>query len=144
MTDDMIRQLMAAGLTKAQAKSVTAETLVQLFMQEDGKILIQEAQRQVSEMQALVARLKSEYDELKHKMDSVSETILAVVDAQKEHGAVTDDKAKNVLALYAALLGMSRKAGASGDDAVRNASYVVYAYLGGQAKREITYTNDPE
>ena len=47
MTDDLIRQLMASGLSKQQASSVTAETLVRLFMKEDGKILIAEAQRQV-------------------------------------------------------------------------------------------------
>ena len=60
MTDDLVRQLMAAGLSKQQASSVTAETLVRLFMKEDGKILIKEAQRQVTEMQALVDGLKAE------------------------------------------------------------------------------------
>ena len=45
MTDDLIRQLMASGLSKQQASSATAETLVRLFMKEDGKILIAEAQR---------------------------------------------------------------------------------------------------
>ena len=40
MTDDLIRQLMAAGLTKQQATSVTTEKLIQVFMKEDGKILV--------------------------------------------------------------------------------------------------------
>lgn len=65
MTDDLIRQLMAAGLTKQQATSVTAETLVNLFMDTDGKLLIQEAQRQVDEMRFLVRSLQKEYDDLK-------------------------------------------------------------------------------
>jgi len=43
MTEDLIRQLMAAGLTKQQATSVTTEKLIQIFMKEDGKILISEA-----------------------------------------------------------------------------------------------------
>ena len=38
MTDKLIRQLIAAGLTKQQASSVTAETLTQLYMKDDGKI----------------------------------------------------------------------------------------------------------
>ena len=139
MTDDLIRQLMASGLSKQQASSVTAETLVRLFMKEDGKILIAEAQRQVSEMQTLVNRLHAEYNELMHKISSVSDTLLAITEAQKEHGEVTDEKAKNVVALYGALLAMNEHAGADANDSVRNTGYVVYAYLGGQAKREITY-----
>ena len=139
MTDDLIRQLMASGLSKQQASSVTAETLVRLFMKEDGKILIAEAQRQVSEMQTLVNRLHAEYNELMHKISSVSDTLLAITEAPKEHGEITDEKAKNVVALYGALLTMNEHAGADANDSVRNTGYVVYAYLGGQAKREITY-----
>ena len=142
MTDDLIKQLMAAGLNKQQASSVTAETLVRLFMKEDGKILIKEAQRQVSEMQELVADLKAEYNELKQKISAVSDSLLAITEAQKDHGSITEDRAKNLVALYGALLAMNEKAGAEPTDAVRNAGYVVYAYLGGQAKREITYTVD--
>lgn len=37
---------------------------------------------------------------------------------------------------------MSQKAGADAEDAVRNASYILYAYLGGQARRDITYVTD--
>ena len=47
MTDEMIKRLIAAGLSKQQASSVTAETLVNLFMNDDGRTLIREAQRQV-------------------------------------------------------------------------------------------------
>ena len=49
-----------------------------------------------------------------------------------------------MVALYAALLTMGEKAGADAEDAVRNAGYVVYAYLGGQARRDITYTQEFE
>lgn len=142
MTDDLIRQLIAAGLTKQQASSVTAETLVRLFMNDDGKILIKEAQRQVSEMQKLVNDLKTEYESLVQKISAVSDTLLAITEAQKEHGEITDDRAKNVVALYGALLSMNERAGADATDSVRNAGYVVYAYLGGQAKREITYRTE--
>lgn len=144
MTDDLIRRLMAAGLSKQQASSVTADTLVRLFMQDDGKILIKEAQRQVSEMQELVADLKAEYNELKQKISAVSDSLLAITEAQKDHGSITEDRAKNLVALYGALLAMNEKAGAEPTDAVRNAGYVVYAYLGGQAKREVTYTVEPQ
>lgn len=37
---------------------------------------------------------------------------------------------------------MNERKGADPTEAIRNASYVMYAYLGGQAKREITYQSD--
>ena len=38
--------------------------------------------------------------------------IAVITEAQREHGAITDEKARNVVALYAALIGMSEQAGA--------------------------------
>ncbi len=142
MTDDLIRRLMAAGLNKQQASSVTAETLVNLFMPEDGKMLIAEAQRQVAEMRDTVNAMKMEYRVLLQKINNVSDTILAITEAQKTHGEVTEDKAKNLIALYGALLSMNERSGANGPEAVTNASYVAYAYLGGQAKRDTHYNSD--
>ncbi len=142
MTDDLIRQLISAGLTKQQATSVTAETLSRLFMKEDGKILIQEAHRQVSEMRSMVNDLKAEYSRLKAQINNISDTLMAITESQKEHGEITDERAKNVVALYGALLSMNEKIGSDPTDSVRNAGYVVYAYLGGQAKREITYPQE--
>ena len=40
MTEDLMRLLMSAGLTKQQATSVTAETAVRTLMREDGKALM--------------------------------------------------------------------------------------------------------
>jgi len=142
MTEDLIRRLIAAGLTKQQASSVTAETLVRLFMPDDGKMLIREAQKQVAEMQTLVNNLRKDYNDLKKRISGISDMLLAINEAQKAHGAITDEKARNVVALYAALLSMSQKAGGEADEAIKNAGYVTYAYLGGQAKREITYTQE--
>jgi hypothetical protein len=144
MTDDLIRRLIAAGLTKQQASSTTAETLVRLFMPEDGKMLIREAKQQVTEMQATVAALRSEYNDLTGKIKQLSDNVLAAIEAQKEFGSITDEKARNAVALYSALLGMNQRAGADGTEAVRNAGYVMYAYLGGQARRDITYTREIE
>jgi len=144
MTDELIRRLIAAGLNKQQATSVTAETLVTLFMSEDGKMLLEEARRQVAEMQRTVNQLKNEYGELKKKIESVSDTLLGISEAQKEHGQVTEEKAKNLIALYGALLTMNEKCEADGPEAVNNVSYVAYAYLGGQAKREQIFVTEKE
>ena len=93
-------------------------------------------------MQALVDGLKAEYDGLMQQFHELSEMLLSVTEAQKEHGTITDDRAKNLVALYGALLAMNEHTGADATDSVRNAGYVVYAYLGGQAKREINYMTE--
>ena len=143
MTGDLIRRLVAAGLTKQQANSATAETLVNLFMPDDGKMLIREAKTQVDEMKQIVASLRKEYEELREEISKISDTIMAIIEAQKKSGEVSDERAQNVIALYAALLSMNQRAGAPGIESVKNAGYVMYAYLGGQAKREISYSSEP-
>ena len=142
MTHELIIQLMNAGLTKQQATSVTAETITNLYMADDGKILIAEAKRQVDEMRETLRALQADYLATKAKMAAVSDNILAITEAQNDFGEITDEKAKNVIALYSAILSMNEKRGADPTEAVRNASFVLYAYLGGQAKREINYLTD--
>lgn len=142
LSDELIRKLMLAGLTKQQATSVTAETITNLYMDEDSKILIDEAKHQVDEMQATLNALKTDYYALKGHIDAMSDNILAVIEAQKEFGTITDEKARNVIALYSAIMAMNEKRGVDPTEAVKNASFVLYAFLGGQAKREITYQSD--
>ena len=44
--------------------------------------------------------------------------------------------------MYAALLAMNERAGADPENSVKNAGYVMYAYLGGQARRDITVLSE--
>lgn len=141
MTNELVQRLMTAGLTKQQATSVTAETLTNLFMPNDGKILLAEAHRQVADMRRVVNSLRHEYNQLLSDMKQVSKVILGISEAQNEFGSISDERAKNVLALYGALLAMNEKIGCSGKISVENAGYIIYAFLGGQAKREISYHN---
>ena len=113
-------------------------------MPEDGKLLLEEARRQVADMQRTVNQLKMDYGELKKKIESVSDILLAISEAQKEHGEGKEEKARNLIVLYGALLTMNEKCGAEGSEAVNNASYVAYAYLGGQAKREQIFVTEKE
>ena len=142
MTEELVRQLMALGLSKQQATSVTAETLVNQFMNDDGKLLMAEAKRQVDSMKNLVLDLQRDYNDLKYRIDALSHALVAVTDAQEEYGSVSDEKAKNIIALYGALLNMNEAAGANGEKSVDAAGYILYAYLGGQAKRDVNYISE--
>ena len=90
-------------------------------------------------MRSVLDDLKRDYYELKQAMQNISDAILGIREAQDQYGEITDDKAKNVLALYAALLSMNQKAGASPSESITNAGYTMYAFLGGQARRQTNY-----
>lgn len=134
------------GLSKQQASSRTTELLVQYFMADDGKTLILEARQQVAEIRKEVTLLQRKCwqlrNEMENEIESISDTVIAIKEAQEEYGCVTDDRAKNALALYAALFEISKKGGASTKNAIKSASRITCAHLGGQAKRDIHY-NDP-
>ena len=100
ISDELIRQFMSFGLSKQQATSTTTEKLVEYFMPDEGKSLILEAKRQVSAMEDMVNMLDDEYHKLVRKMKEMSDTITAIVEAQEKYGEITDEKAKNVIALY--------------------------------------------
>ena len=144
MTQEFIERLIAEGLTKAQATSVTAETVLRVCMPDDGTMLIKEAYHQVEKMQNMVRDLKNQYDNLTDEIEALGSTFEAVVKAKDQYGEVTDEKARTVISLYGALLEMTKKAGVKGVDAINNAGYIVYAFLGGQARREIVFGSDGE
>ena len=143
-SDWMVNLLTHNGLTKAQATSTTAKTCINVLMQEDGKALMAEAREQVKMMAETVNSLREDYAELAGKLQGISELLLAVKDAQEEYGTISDEKARTVLALYAALLSLHKKEGANVENAVQNVGYVMYAFLGGQARRDVDYVLQDE
>jgi len=88
-------------------------------------------------MEATVASLRKEYYELKKRIEGVSDTLLSITQAQEQYGTVTDPKAQNIVALYGALMTMNEKKGVPAADSAASIGYIMYAYLGGQAKRDI-------
>ena len=139
ISEQMKDKLIAIGLSKQQATSATAEAVVNFLMNEDEKTLLQEARFQVQEMSNIVATLRHDYETIDYNFQKLAGFLRDIVNAQEEHGYLTDEKAKNAVALYAAILNMNERAGARGADSVDNAGYVTYAYLGGQARRDIHY-----
>ena len=128
LSNDMIMRLMAAGLTKAQATSTAAEVAVNLFMPDEGKALMAEAKKQVDEMRQQAFTIKRD-------IASCSETLKAIGEAKDKYGQITDERAIQAIALYGALLQINERQGVEGDESVKSAGYIVYAYLGGQARQ---------
>lgn len=129
LSEDMIKRLIAAGISKQQANSSTADVVANFFMNEDEKTLIREARIQVSEMYNLLQDLRVEFSSLKKKIEETAGFLLDIAEAQEEHGAITDERAKNAVALYASILKMNERTKAEGKYSIRAASYAIYAYL---------------
>lgn len=139
ISEEMKTALMAVGLSKQQATSTTAEAVINFMMNGDEKIILQEARNQVAEMQKILDDLRMDYSQLKLRIESISGVLIDIAKAQEEHGGFSDERARNAVALYGAIVNMNERAGARGEASVDNAGYVTYAYLGGQARREISY-----
>ena len=141
LSEDMIKRLIAAGISKQQANSSTADVVANFFMNEDEKTLIREARIQVNEMYNLVENLRVEFSSLKKKVEDTAGLLLDIAEAQEEHGAITDERAKNAIALYATILKMNERTNAEGKYSVKAASYGIYAYLARSGNHDIRDDN---
>ena len=134
MTNELKELLMSKGLTKQQVNSVTVEVCVNALMPNDCAALIAESARQVKEMRDMVFGLRKEYMTL-------ADSILEIQKAQTEFGSITDERGKNALSLYASIMAMNEKSKVPPELSAESAGYILYAYLGGQAKRELTFAD---
>lgn len=147
VTDETFRTVQSAlGLTDAQMQTKTATSLIRYFTSEEGKALaLDEAKAQVSAMAILALSLKREHEKTIKEIENLREAFRAImeVEEKKEEYKVEamDDRAKNAIIMFSTMLSMSKKQGCDGAESVKNASYCVYAYLGGQAKRDICYVD---
>lgn len=132
MTEEMKKTLVKDfGLTFQQVNSTTADKLVTAFMGDAEKELVKEANRQVDEMRSILNKLSSRFSIL-------SDSILKIAEAQEEYGEINDERGRNALIFYAAMLKLNDEAGADADISVKEAGTVLFAYLGGQARGNTT------
>lgn len=135
LSEETKQLLIASGLSRQQAESKTAEICAEIFMADDDKAMIAEAREQLRMINSQVQEVASEYHRVKEEIKAVGNAVEAIIAAENEYGKVEDSKAKDAIAVYAALLKMNDAIDdASGDQKIRGASYVVYALLGGEAR----------
>lgn len=140
LSPEMIQYLVKHGVDKSSAQNVTARKVVNALMNDEENALMQEAVRQVEQM-------KSDYESIRKCIEDIGEVVNALAQTTKEFGKATDEKAINALVMYGAMIKMNSSVGEKtygnyGDykpvdpnTIIKAASYCVYAYLGGQARR---------
>ena len=140
MTREMEQMLIKRGVPKISVNTKAAHQIVDALMDDYSREMVDEAKRQVEEQRAITRELKAQYD-------SINDILVAVTHVEDEYGHIVDEDAKTVVSLYATLLEMNKKACEykyDGMESIRNASYILYAFLGGQARRDITYNINEE
>lgn len=139
LDEKIIQTLVAAGLTEQQAKTKTAEVLLNMNTPDVMTVAVKNAEIQLANINEAAHKAMAKLDDIKYQTREMSEVIKGAVEAQDKYGEVTDEKAKTVIALYGALLEMGRKLGCDCDRNLESAGYIMYAFLGGQAKRDQRY-----
>lgn len=141
----LVSELMGRGLTKAQARSKTTEVLIEMLNSEDNKELIKVTREKCEEMlrdtKNQLAEMKETHSKLSEEVKGISDAILAIKAANEEWGGISDQKAKDAISLYSALLEVGKKHGATD---ITGTGYIVYAFLGGQAARNIYPSSENE
>ena len=151
LTDVIKSDMIKAGLSKSQVDNKGFQMCFEYLTSDDGKIIIDEIQRQINELEKKTEDIK--------RMTKESETIFWELRKDKDNFSNLDERAKSAIALYTSMLQANKKYceilhNSGGwaksifdmDKAIENASYVVYAYLGGQARRiyEAGFALDPQ
>lgn len=140
LTDESVEILMKKfDLTKQQAQSQAVGKIIMGSMDKDTKFLIDEAYRKVEIACAKIDELKQIQAKAFENISKISKTLTAVLSAEEKYGDVMKDDSKDLIATFACLLDMCLSKNVSPTAAVDDISYILYAKLGGQAKREIVY-----
>lgn len=145
MTKELQAQLIQeTDLSKYQVNNATANALVDYFTSHDDKLLKEEALRQAEESRKIVDSMQSDYETIKKQFEEIAFAIKEISETQDEFGALTDERAKNALTLFASLLRIIKKMQVDDADAVGSTSYILYAYLGGQARQQVLLADKAE
>ena len=129
LTPEIKTELRKIGLSEQQVNSETAKLLICNFIPEKEQELIMEAARQVK-------RSRQKVDEAESRLERTNRDLLEIKKTEEEYGEITDERAKTAISLFAAIINISKGRNADINNAVNSAGYIVYAYLGGQGKRD--------
>lgn len=114
----------------------STEPLIDRVLTEEAKSEILRLRRKQDDADEWLKKKQDEYVGLEEMVKGTAATVRLIAEAQQENGTVSSERAKDTLALYGAILAMNQKIGCTPSENVTTTGYVMYAYLGGQAKRD--------
>lgn len=150
-TEEFVQKLLDVGLTRDKIDSKTAQAVFDALNSMEDATLRREMQAQIDnansamlqarsnllqwqrEAAKTVAKYNADAQSAKAELERITVATNDARNAEEEYRARMSDEAKDLLMLYSTMLDLANRYGASLD----GVSYVLYAYCGGQAKREI-------
>ena len=139
--DYAIKQyLLENGMNKQAVEGKTANRIVELMLRMFAGD--EKADANVF-MERQIDRQREESESLATEIDNRKSELKELIDFKKEMDDVLSPRAKEAVVLYQTLVGIGNKKNADPDVSVRNAGFIVYAYLGGKA-RTIINADDAE
>ena len=139
-TRELNRKLLSAGLNSQQIESKTAKVVVDVLAEDQG-LLLAEVKAQVAKAKNAAESAQYRVGELYHRhteaiehADMLIEALAAQNDACAE---LSTDVAKDTLILFTSMLKVcSSYDNVDMGQAIESVGYIMYAMLGGQAKRD--------
>lgn len=139
-TTALNRKLIAAGLNSQQIESKTAKVVVDVLAEDQGLLLaevkaqVAKAKNAAESAQYRVGELYQRHTEAIEHADRLIEALAAQNDACAE---LSTDVAKDTLILFTSMLKVcSSYDNVDMGQAIESVGYIMYAMLGGQAKRD--------
>ena len=139
-TTELNRKLIAAGLNSQQVASKTASVVVDVLAKDQGLLLsevkaqVEKAKNEAESVQYRVRQLYDRHTEAIEHADRLIEILAKQNDACSE---LSSNVAKDTLILFTSLLKVCASyPNLDMGQAIESVSYIMYAMLGGQAKRE--------
>ena len=139
-TTALNRKLIAAGLNSQQIESKTAKVVVDVLAEDQGLLLaevkaqVAKAKNAAESAQYRVGELYQRHTEAIEHADRLIEALSAQNDACAE---LSTDVAKDTLILFTSMLKVcSSYDNVDMGQAIESVGYIMYAMLGGQAKRD--------
>ena len=139
-TTALNRKLIAAGLNSQQIESKTAKVIVDVLAEDQGLLLaevkaqVAQAKNAAESAQYRVGELYQRHTEAIEHADRLIEALAAQNDACAE---LSTDVAKDTLILFTSMLKVcSSYDNVDMGQAIESVGYIMYAMLGGQAKRD--------
>ncbi len=134
--DYQIKQYMIEnGVNKQAVEGKTANRIVELmlrmFADHEKADANEVMERQIERQREVSESLDTEIINRKSELEGL-------VDFKKEMDDLLSTKAKEAVVLYQTLVGIGDKKNADPNVSVRNAGFIVYAYLGGKARTIIS------
>lgn len=133
-----------AGMTPTQANSAAVLKLLQWLTPETMKDIQENAVNVFNQLndklnhELFLVRQERQQDAqnriaIERELREFRNVLLEASKAEQDYGEALSEKRREVTALYGSLLQM----GGDSEQALKNAGYIVYAYLGGQAREAI-------